>query len=517
MNTALIKSLRNTSAFPHAVKNLKILETHISWVILTGEFAYKIKKPVDLGFVDFTSLERRKYFCEEELRLNQRMTPDLYLDVVPIAETAAGPRIGQEPAVEYAVRMRQFPHEARLDHQLELGRLYMEDMRALAEMVAGFHESLPPKRVINSAEEVTRIRRFALDNFTQIKTAFDGSTAPPDLSQIEAWTQQQLETLTPLMENRALDGFIREGHGDLHLANIARPENRLILFDCLEFNPELRWIDPINDIAFLVMDLITNGREDLAFTFLNAYLEQTGDYGGIAVLRFYLVYRCLVRAKVAAIQPGDSSDCGASRSADNSRRYLQIAKILVNHSTPPRLFITHGFSGVGKTWLGDRLIGKIPAIRIRSDVERKRLFNLAPGERSDSGVESGLYTASATDRTYQHLAGLCDIGLRARFNMIADATFLQRRHRVLFLDLADRLQVMPVILDCSAAVETLRNRIRTRATDPQHVSEADLGVLEHQLAHHDPLTADEKKLTIQVSLDQDIDFSTLIQHIASRK
>jgi aminoglycoside phosphotransferase family enzyme/predicted kinase len=514
MNTALIKSLRNTSAFPHAVKNLKIMETHISWVILTGEFAYKIKKPVDLGFVDFTSLERRKYFCEEELRLNQRTTPDLYLNVVPIADTTEGPRIGQEPAVEYAVRMRQFPNEARLDHQLELGRLCMEDMHALAEMVADFHESLPSQCTDKPAEELERIRRFALDNFTQIRAAFDGSPAPPDLSQIEAWTHEQLKLLTPLIEDRSLNGFIREGHGDLHLANIARLEDRFILFDCLEFDPELRWIDPINDIAFLVMDLIALDREDLAFVFLNAYLEHTGDYEGIAVLRFYLVYRCLVRAKIAAIQPSDSN---AGSASDNSRRYLQLARMLVNHSTPPRLFITHGFSGVGKTWLGDRLIGTLPAIRVRSDVERKRLFNLAPGKHSGSGIESGLYTPSATDRTYQRLAAYCGTGLRARFDMIADATFLQRRHRAHFLELAGRLQVVPVIMDCSTDVETVRDRIRSRATDPQHISEADLKVLEHQLAHHDPLTAEEKSLAIQVPLDEDMDFSHLMLQISARK
>ena len=517
MKSTLINKLRDKAAYPHAVESLKIMETHISWVILTGDIAYKIKKPVDLGFVDFTKLARRKYFCDEELRLNQRTAPDLYLDVVPIADTAEGPRIGRQPAVDYAVRMRQFPTEARLDRQLESGRLGLEDMRALAEIVACFHESLPPRYPGKPAEEIKKLRQFALDNFDQIKAACDGDSPPPNLSQIEAWTRDQFETLSPFMMHRANHGFIRECHGDLHLANIARLTDRIILFDCLEFDPDLRWIDAINDIAFLVMDLIAHGRDDLAFVFLNAYLEHTGDYEGVAVLRFYLVYRCLVRAKVAAMQPMAKNDHGAASTGNTSKRYLRLARMLVNHSTPPRLFITYGFSGVGKTWLGDRLIRTLPAIRVRSDLERKRLHNLVAREQSASGIESGIYTATATDHTYECLAAYCETGLQAQFDMIADATFLHHRHRKLFLELADRLQIRPVILDCSAPVETLRQRIRARCADPRRVSEAGLAVLDHQLAHHDPLSVSEQKLAIQVSLDEHMDFSGLMQQMGVHK
>ncbi len=509
-----IDKLLHAAAFPHTVAQLELIETHISWIILSGEFAYKIKKPVDLGFVDFRSLARRKYFCEEELRLNQRTAPDLYLEVVAIAETAEGIRIGQQPAIEYAVRMRQFPADARLDRQLQSGRLTAGDMLAMAAVIAGFHDSLSAQPLDHPADEIARISQFALDNFTQIRAALKDDHFHPLLSRLEAWTRRQMELLKPAFKDRAAGGFVREGHGDLHLANMVRLEHRIVLFDCLEFDPGLRWLDLMNDIAFLVMDLMAHGREDLAYTFLNAYLEQTGDYQGIAVLRFYLVYRCLVRAKVAALQPGGDIDGSAENPGNKTRRYLELARSLVDPSMTPRLLFMHGFSGAGKSWLSSRLLGALGAIRVRSDLERKRLHGLAPAQGSDSGIETGLYDARATERTYDLLARYCEIGLRAGFNMIADASFLRQRQRQRFVDLAKHLQAELFILDCTAPLETLRERIRQRATDPQQVSEADLAVLQHQLAHHDALTDEEQQRVIQAALDEDYDFPGLLHQLA---
>jgi hypothetical protein len=508
MDSAWIKKLCDRAAFPHPVEKVQLIETHVSWVLLTGEYVYKIKKPVDLGFVDFTSLARRHHFCLEELRLNKRTTPDLYLDVVPIADTAEGPKIGQLPAVEYALKMRQFPAGCRLDQQLTSGRLRAAHMRGLARMIAEFHESLSAAEHVYPARELALLRRFTLDNFDQIRAIFSHRRLPELLSRIESWTQEQLMALAPVFEERASRGFIRECHGDLHLANTAVLDGRIILFDCLEFDPELRWIDLINDVGFMVMDLIAHGRDDLAFIFLNAYLEQTGDYRSIAVLRFYLVYRCMVRAKVAALQPGAADD-----NKNAIWQYLWLAHKLVNQTGKPHLLIMHGFSGSGKTWLSDRLLSALPAIRVRSDLARKHLHGLKPLESSASDLEAGLYTSAATDRTYEFLADCCETGLRAHFDMIADATFLHQGHRAQFLQLANRLQIAPVIVDCTVSTPVLRQRILTRATDPEHVSEADLAVLDHQLAHHDPLTANERKLTVQVSLEEAVDFPPLVQLI----
>ncbi len=485
MKAGDIDKLLDAAAFPHAVEKLECIETHISWIILTGSLAYKIKKPVDLGFVDFTDLERRKHFCEEELRLNRRTAPELYLDVVPIGKSAGGFRIGCEPAIEYAVRMRQFPNAARLDHQLESGHLTTHDAQAIAEVIAGFHQSLSSMPLAGCAEIVTHTNQFALDNFTQIRAALDGNRFEDLLAELETWTRRQLELLEPAFQVRASGGFIREGHGDLHLANMIKLDGRIALFDCLEFDPGLRWLDLMNDIGFLVMDLMAHRRTDLALVFLNAYLEKTGDYPGLAVLRFYLVYRCLVRAKVAALQPRSGPGGPAG---DKTRRYLELAQSLVAHATTPRLFLMHGFSGSGKSWLSEQLIGVLGAIRVRSDLERKRLHGLEPSQGSESGIDAGLYDAVANEQTYDCLARHCETGLRAGFNMIADASFLRQRQRQRFCDLAEALQVALFIIDCSAPAATLRKRIQRRAMDPQHVSEADLPVLDHQLAHFDPFT-----------------------------
>jgi len=307
--------------------------------------------------------------------------------------------------------------------------------------------------------------------------------------------------------------LIRECHGDLHLANMIRRDGRIVPFDCIEFDPGLRWLDPMNDIAFLVMDLMAHRRADLALVFLNAYLEKTGDYMGLAVLRFYLVYRCLVRAKVSALQPGNDRDGPLESNGDKTRRYLELAQSLVERAKAPCLYLMHGFSGSGKTWLSDHLIGKLRAIRIRSDLERKRLHGLAPGQSSQSGIETGLYDPAATKKTYECMKHYCETGLRTGFTMIADASFLRRWQRREFLELAEEMCVEAFLLDCTAPPEVLRERIQKRMTGPEQASEADLQVLEHQLAHHDPITVEEAPHLVRVATDSKDALNRLLKQL----
>jgi aminoglycoside phosphotransferase family enzyme/predicted kinase len=517
MKSADVEKLLNPDAFPHAVKALELIETHISWVILTGEFAYKIKKPVDLGFINFTGLERRKHFCEEELRLNRRTAPDLYLDVVPIAETPQGPRVGQEPAIEYAVRMRQFPAEARLDRQLESGRLATPDALLMAQTIAAFHDSLSPRPADDPEQEFALASRFALDNFHQIKAALPRDSYQPLLSRLEEWTRQQLPLIKTAFVDRVASGLLRECHGDLHLGNMVRRDSRIVLFDCIEFDPDLRWLDPMNDIAFLVMDLMAHQRADLALVFLNAYLEKTGDYPGLAVLRFYLVYRCMVRAKVSALQPGNSDKEPSESTGGKTRRYLELAQSLVERAKAPHLYLMHGFSGSGKTWLSNQLIGELKAIRVRSDLERKRLHGLASGQSSESGIETGLYDPTATKKTYDCLKRYCETGLRAGFTMIADAGFLRRWQRRKFLRLATEMHVEAFLLDCTAPPEVLRERVQKRLAGPEQASEADLQVLQHQLAHHDPFADEEAPYLIRVATNENDALNRLLKQLAKHQ
>jgi len=488
---ALIRQMLDAAAYPHDVGQIQLIETHISWVILTGEYAYKVKKPVELGFLDFSTLQARRHFCEEELRVNGRTAAELYLDVVPIGAGPDGVRVGAEPAVEYAVRMLQFPHAARVDRCLQAGLLGLPEARKLARTIAEFHRDLPPRVDIDPAFEVERVVKPARNNFLHLDPAAFDNESQQRLAVVEAWTLQQAEALAPVFEARARCGAVRECHGDLHLENLLFRQGRFIPFDALEFNPSLRWIDVCNDIAFLVMDLLARGRSDLAYTVLNGWLEETGDYDSLAVMRFYLVYRSMVRAVVTSIRRRQAETAEPLDSArPEAARYVELAAGLVD--TPPaRLLLMHGFSGSGKTWRSGQLVAELPALRVRSDLERKRLPGLDPSQRREGEVNAGLYGPDVTDRTYSYLAQCCETGLRAGFDMIADATFLRREHRDHFRGLAESIGAGFAIVDCSAPRGVLEARIRERAAERKDASDADLAVLAHQFDHHDPLDAGE--------------------------
>jgi len=489
----LVRALLKPAAYPHDVRDIQLIETHISWVILTGDFAYKVKKPVNLGFLDFSTLEARRRYCEEELRVNRRTAAPFYLGVIPIGEGPDGIRVGAEPAIEYAVRMRQFPHSARLDRCLQAGRLGLDEMRALARTIAAFHCDLPVQSGFDPARAAERAVKPARNNFTHLDPAAFDDESQQRLAVIEGWSLQHAAGLAPVFEARARGGAIRECHGDLHLENLLLYDDRFIPFDALEFDAELRWIDIANDIAFLVMDLLARGRADFAYTVLSSWLEETGDYDSLRVMRFYLVYRSMVRAVVSSIRQRQ----GAAQPLDSARpdagRYVQLAADLVD--TPPaRLILMHGFSGSGKTWLSARLVASLPALRVRSDLERKRLQGLGVKQKVTGEIGAGLYGADVTDQTYRLLASYCEKGLRAGFDMIADATFLHRRHRAWFIELADSVNAELSIIDCTAPEDVLRARIRQRTAQHKDASDADIAVLEHQLDHHDPLDASERAL-----------------------
>nr|NIW23543.1 hypothetical protein [Gammaproteobacteria bacterium] len=320
----LIQALLDPARHGKNVSAVTLVETHISWVLLTGETALKIKKPVKLPFLDFSSLEARRRYCEEEIRLNRRLAPEIYLDVVPIGGTRDDPILDREPAIDYAVRMREFPPEARLDRQVADGAVSANDICGLAELIGEFHAELPAAPLDSDCGAVTEVVRSVEKNL--IETA---AAVPVNLGQespVHRYIVEQGEQLSGALNRRKRADAIKEGHGDLHLENLVRWQDRILPFDALEFDPQLRWIDVIDETAFVVMDLMAHGAEGLAFTFLNRYLEVTGDYDGLAVLRYYLVHRALVRAKVRAIKAAQSD---AVSVAQEAKPYLDLAEQLI--------------------------------------------------------------------------------------------------------------------------------------------------------------------------------------------
>jgi uncharacterized protein len=469
-----------------------MVETHISWVLLTGEFAYKIKKPVDLGFVDFSTPELRRHFCEEELRLNRRLAPALYLDVVAIHGSPTAPTLeGDGPVLDHAVRMREFPQDALLPRVLARGALTAALVDELAAEVAAFHRRIDAAPADGPFGVPADILHYTVQNFTQVRRLDDFPGDAHALSGLESWTSAAYAALRPAFDERRRGGFIRECHGDLHLGNIALVDDRLTIFDCLEFNPELRWIDTMSEVAFLAMDLADRGCRDYSHRLVSGYLEATGDYAGVAVLRFYLVYRAMVRAKVACLRALPLA-AGAPRATllDECLGYVDLAR---RYAAPSggAVVITHGLAGSGKSTLAQALVEALGAIRIRADVERKRLHGLAANDRSGSAIGADLYEAAATERTYARVAEAAGQVAQARHVAVADAAFLRRAHRDRFRSLAANLGVPFVIVDCTAAESTLRARIDARARRGDDPSEADAAVLDYQLRTRDPLAADE--------------------------
>jgi aminoglycoside phosphotransferase family enzyme/predicted kinase len=503
MTNVLIEALSSGEALGHSVD---LIETHISWILLAGEYVYKIKKPLNLGFLDFSGLEKREYYCHEEIRLNKVLAPNIYLDVVKITGTASAPVIGGSgSAIEYAVRMRRLPQSALLARCLAKGQVPIEKMAALAEMIARFHTSLSDRSTDKARDFgspqvlITPVR----ENFRLLNSI--SHDQPELVDRLTEWTQRQYGALLPVFYQRLADGMIRECHGDLHVGNVFYDETGFILFDRVEFSESLRWIDTMSDIAFMVMDLCDKGLAAHGNRLLNCYLEYTGDYAGLRVFDFYFVYRALVRAKIHLLE---STRMGASRASKHQslnrfRHYLQLAW---SRTCKRKLFlgITHGVSGTGKSTVARNLADDLGAIQVRSDVERKRLYGLGLLDRSRCrGID--IYTSDASNKTYARLAGLVREVIAAGFTVIVDAVFIERSRREHFCNLGDRLDVGFVLFDCVADENTILRRLELRGQAGTDPSEAELAQYLSQLRHQEPLTESELSRSIQVDTTRRID------------
>jgi len=514
LDSSLIESLLQPEAYPHPVESIELIETHISWVILTGQFAYKIKKPIRLGFLDFRELASRFFYCKEEVRLNRPWAPDIYLGVVPISMQRGQALVdGDGVAIEYAVRMRQFDQARRLDAELLADKLSVSDMDELAENIAGQHLSAKIIEVDGSDEKLAHIKRDMWDNLD----ALEGLLAKQKLRTLRLWTGTQLDRLEPILRKRIADGFVRACHGDLHLSNLVRLPTGITAFDCIEFSDDLRNIDVMCDIAFLVMDLVSRHRPDLAYRFLNRYLEITGDYDSMRVFTLYFVYRCLVRAKVAAIRSQERlGDKHAKNDLSRMQIYCEMALDWCQHRTPI-LIVMHGLSGSGKSWLSSQLVSTTSAVRVRSDIERKRLFSLEEASDSGSPVARGIYSEPANESVYRQILDLAATILRAGHDVILDAAFLMSSERGSAREIAAECGARFVIVHADAPQSVLRDRIQKRVADLAEVSEADLSVLAFQIENMEPLTKDEQRTAVYWDTGGTAGIPDLVRLLAERQ
>lgn len=468
------------------------IETHISSVILIGDFAYKIKKPVDYGFLNFASLERRRHFCEEEIRLNGRLAPQIYLDVVPITRSVAAPTLdGDGEPIEYAVRMRRFSQDALMSRLAEVHSLPLETMDAVAQQVADFHAGAA--RASQDSEFAAPEAVFfpVAENFDTLRPLISNPDSAAQLHQLEQWSRAQYALLHERLAERGAAGWVRECHGDMHLGNMALIDDAVVIFDGIEFNDRMRWTDVLGDVGFLAMDLDDRGLPAHANRFLNSYFERTGDYAALPLLNFYRVYRAMVRAKVAALRLGQElTTVEHDQVLEEYHSYADLAE-RYTRPTSPVLCITHGLSGSGKTTVAGLVVERYGMLRVRSDVERKRLYGLTSSAKSGSGINAGIYNAEATHDTYTRLADIAETTVRAGFSVVIDAAFLKAWQRQMFAELAARLDTPFAILDIEVPLPKLRERLTRRQAHGGDASEADLAVLERQLVNRDPLAGDE--------------------------
>jgi aminoglycoside phosphotransferase family enzyme/predicted kinase len=510
-----ITALLRPEAYAHPVSEIKLRETHISWILLTGDYAYKIKKPVDFGFLDFSTLAKRQFYCQEELRLNSRLAPQLYLGVVAITGPATAAKVGGDrPVLEYAVRMRQFDTRQTFDALIERNALTFAHMDETTQVLAGFHGGIAIADKNSPYGNPDAVRQPVQENIVQLRQ--QAGHLPSEfidtVNIIGQWSEVAGRRLDAIFRQRKAGGFIRECHGDLHLGNIVVWQNnsgpKVTPFDGIEFNPALRWIDVINELAFLLMDLNHHAHPELARQLLNHYLELTGDYAGLCVLHYYQIYRAMVRAKVTALRLAQTTH---SHHAENKTIVQEIGAYLrlaakYTRIPQPKLIITHGLSGSGKTYVSQQLLQASDLIRLRSDVERKRLHGLDAQTCGASGrdlrINTGIYTPSASRHTYQRLAELTQILLNTGFSVLVDATFLRAEQRQSFRTLADNEGVPLRILHCEGSDTIQRQRIQTRAAQGHDASEADLTVYAQQQQRQELLSSEELAYTSAINTTQ---------------
>ena len=411
--------------------------------------------------------------------------------------------------------MAQFPQSAQLDNMLAAGELKLEHMDAIARMVADFHQSTNIADDTMDFGDKDTIYQPVEENFSQIEEHLDSTDYSDRLSILSQWSKSESIQQQTVFTQRKSNGFIRQCHGDMHLRNMVWLDNKPMAFDCIEFNPKLSWVDVMSEIAFLIMDLQHRQQHQLASRFLNSYLDATGDYAGLSVLPFYLGYRALVRAKVNALrlEQKDLTVEEKDKTIDEFESYLELAATYTQQPTP-KLIIMRGMSASGKSTVSQQLLDELGAIRIRSDVERKRLFGIvstdSASDKVGTNINTGIYSADASQLTYAKLIELTSMIIKAGYSVIVDAAFLKWEQREPFQELADRLKVPYIILEITAPAEILRQRITQRKSD---VSDADLAVLEHQLANWQPLREEEISTVIPVDTSERLDATLLIEKI----
>ncbi len=494
---ALIQQMQSPEFYPHDVETpIRLIQTHISYILLTGEYAYKVKKPLDFGFLNYSTLEKRAHFCQEELRLNQRGAADLYLNVMPITQDGEAYHLGRDgEAVEYAIKMQQFPQDTLLNQLFERGELTEELLKELAIAVAEFHKISHTDDYIQSFGTVKSIRAAFDENYEQTEHYIGGPQTQRQFDETRAYTERFFKEREDLFKRRVQEGWVRECHGDLHLGNICYWNGRLYLFDCIEFNEDFRFVDVMFDIAYIVMDLEMQGRTDLSALFLSTYVEQTGDWDGLDVLPIYVNRQSYVRAKVTSFMLGDPS-VNEQTKAIASAKAAKYYALAWQYTRPKqgRVILMAGLSGSGKSTNARYLAKKLGAVQIRSDAVRKHLG----GVPLDQKGGDDLYTPEMTQKTYGRLLELGMSLATEGYSVILDAKYDRVTLRERAIAQANAKGIPLYIVYCDAPMEVRRDRLQSRSGD---IADATVALVPKQV--FEDFTSDERSYVVTLDTTQD--------------
>lgn len=502
-----IRAMLDPAFYPHGPERVRLIETHISWVFLTGEYAYKVKKPVDFGFLDFRTLESRRRFAHEELRLNRRLSPEVYLGVLEIRERNGGYGFeGEGQVVDVALWMRELEEGWRLDRLLPRG-VEPRFWELLGAKIAWFHRESETSPYIASFGEPERVMVNIRENFEQTEAFIDITIPRGYYLDLRDYSYGFLQERKDLFRKRIEEGRVREGHGDLHTENIYYDGQRLYILDCIEFNERFRFQDTASDVAFLTMDLEAKGYEVDSWRFLNAYLESSGDFGMLEVLRFYKIYRAYVRGKIHSFQLGTVEE--AKRRA---RGYFELAwRYLVEE---PRRFLiaTCGPMGSGKTTLAKELASRLKAVLVRSDALRKLSLGLDPSDHRYEPFGHGIYSPEVTERVYAAMAEVAQGVLEAGYGVVLDATFSRASQRRMMIALARRLGVPYLFLKVECPPEVLRERLSRR----EDISDGRVEILEDHLRAFEPPEEIPAEGLLAIDTTSPLDFGAIMAQLGER-
>lgn len=491
----LIRAMSDPDIYPERPESVQVIQTHISAVFLAGDLVYKIKKPVNFGFLDFTSLEKRQFFCSQEVMLNSRFSEGIYLGVVGIYRGPTGINlVGEGEEIEYAVLMKRIPPDCLMLELLRQDKVTPELLDKLADRIAHFHSQAASGREINAYGSPQIIRHNLAENFEQTRPYISRTISEEVFDEASELSVRFLDENQDLIETRVREGHIRDCHGDLHLDHVVVLDG-IMLYDCIEFNDRFRYSDTASDLAFLLMDLDYRGYPAFSERVARRYSAASGDADILRLLGFYKSYRAFVRGKVIGftLDEPEISESERQSAMKKAGEYFKLSLASLKAAPSPVLIITCGLMGSGKSFLAERLGKRLGIEPLRSDVVRKEIYGLSPGEHQLDKYGEGFYTSGASEKTYKDLLTRAEGSLRRGESVIVDASFARHSDRSNALELAVKVGARFSVLCCSAPDQVIKRRLTERIRKSDEPSDGRWEIFPQQKADFEPIQTNELK------------------------